>query len=598
MPHRGYVEHVNAVSVKGWCLAPEHPEESVTLQINLNGKELARGRAEIFRLDLLKAGVGTGHHGFYIGVPNLVATEDVEVNPLGSAIPLERLVNETSRRSKNSRQRAAGHIVPGQEVTQIFVAGADYLSSLSLFMGTCGRVLTSSSISFSLFKISGKGSERSEIQSILSMTERAEALHDNEHFDLFFSPDPNSKGEVFLLKISSNDATVDNAATIWLHNGPPRIAGHSGCFVGGRNQDDFGVVADVGYSRPTSNTAVPEHILYSPVTQCNLNCVHCISRETRTGAHRLSDDVRDKIRTWCRNGLIKYIYTDYSGDILYADHRWGGEIAFLIDLDVPFHVCTNGVYLTVERGTKLLQSKMTSLNVSLDAADPETYKRIRKGSAPLASVLENVAHFSRLRDAENANARLLLSLSFTLMRSNIDQLNDFIEIGARVGVDRIECRHVEAYTPDMAEESLWFSKDRFNEARLAAIDLAAKLGVTLGIGAPLEERPSRAGHRFCMAPWTTSVILGNGDVQVCCLPKTKIGNLLEQTMEQIWNGDRYAEFRTKVNSDTAPASCKACAFMRRPGNELSFLPYLTIREWVPPCEWQKSAPTVGESGRH
>ncbi len=509
---------------------------------------------------------------------------------------LERLVNETRHRSKNTRRRAAGHIVPGQEVTQIFVAGADYLSSLSLLMCTYGRVLTCSSISFSLFKISGIGSERSEIQCILSITERAEALHSNGHFDLFFSPDLTSKGEVFLLKISSNDATVDNAATIWLHNGPPRIAGHSGCFIGGRSQDDFGVVADVRYSPPTSNTVVPERILYSPVTQCNLNCVHCISRETRTGAHRLSDDVRDKIRTWCRNGLIKYIYTDYSGDILWADHRWGGEIDLLIDFDVPFEVSTNGVYLTAERGRKLLQSKMDSLNVSLDAADPETYKRIRKGSAPLASVLDNVAQFSRLRDAENASARLLLSLGFTLMRCNIDQLNDFIEIGAKVGVDHVQCRHIEAYTQDMAEELLWFSKNRFNEARLAAIDLAAKRGVTLGIEDPLEDRQSRAGHRFCMLPWTASVILGNGDVQVCCLPKTKIGNLLEQTMEQIWNGDKYAEFRTKVNSDRAPASCDACAYRRRPGNELSFLPYLTIQEWVPPCEWEKSAPTVGENG--
>ncbi len=88
MPHRGYVEHVTATSVKGWCLAPEHPEELVTLQINLNGKELARGRAEIFRPDLLQAGIGTGHHGFDIEIPNLAATEDVEVNPLGSAIPI------------------------------------------------------------------------------------------------------------------------------------------------------------------------------------------------------------------------------------------------------------------------------------------------------------------------------------------------------------------------------------------------------------------------------------------------------------------------------------------------------------------------------
>jgi radical SAM protein with 4Fe4S-binding SPASM domain len=303
-------------------------------------------------------------------------------------------------------------------------------------------------------------------------------------------------------------------------------------------------------------------------------------------AHRLSDDVRDQIRSWCRRGLIKYLYTDYSGDILWAEDRWGGEIDFLIDLNVPFHVDTNGVHLTEERGIRLLNSKMTWLNVSLDAANSETYKRIRRGSAPLEFVLKNVADFSRLRFMENVKRRVTLSLGFTLMRSNLDQLNDFIEIGSRLGVDMIACRHLEAYTPDMAEESLWFDKDRFNEARLASIDLATKRGLTLAIGEPLEERPSRAGHRFCPVPWMSAVILGNGDVQVCCVPKTKIGNLREQTMEKLWAGDAYAAFRTAVNSDKPPACCNACAYSRRPGNVESYLPFQTINQWVPPYEWK------------
>jgi MoaA/NifB/PqqE/SkfB family radical SAM enzyme len=571
--YSGCVEGVRRGFVKGWCASRTDFHRSVTVTVERNGAELARGPADIFRSDLWEHRIGTGRHGFLIKVPGLRSLDGVEVYPSDSATPLARIAK--------THQNAV-LILQGRAVVQTFVAEADYLSSISLMVAASGGGGPSSRISFSLQKI-GSGASP---QLIFKLDEDAEAFGENEYFDLFFSPVLRSKGELFTLTISSSDALPDNAATIILDDGPSRITGHLDCVVGAWRRKNVGLVAQVNYSPPQATSPVPQRILYSPVSQCNLNCVHCISRGTRSAPHRLSDDIRDEIRSWCRRGLINYIYTDYSGDILWADDRWGREIDFLVDLDVPFHVDTNGSHLTLDRGLKLIRSKMSSLNVSLDAAKPETYKRIRKGSPPLDSVLKNVHDFAELRKKEDAVGRIRLSLGFTMMRSNIEELNDFIEIGSRLGTDRIECRHVEAYTSDMATESLLFYKERFNEIRLAAVELAAQRGIALGIGEPLEERLSRPGHRFCMAPWTVAVILGSGDVQVCCTPKTKIGSLREQTMEQLWNGDAYKAFRAAVNSDKSPACCNSCAMSRRPGNIQSYLPFQTINEWLPPNEWQ------------
>ena len=44
---------------------------------------------------------------------------------------------------------------------------------------------------------------------------------------------------------------------------------------------------------------------------------------------------------------------------------------------------TNGSPLTARRSQQLLDSGLTRLRFSLDAATPETYKKVRVGSLPL-----------------------------------------------------------------------------------------------------------------------------------------------------------------------------------------------------------------------
>lgn len=461
---------------------------------------------------------------------------------------------------------------------QIFRAAEDHLSWVSLAIPTYQRRLRSA-LSFALHEIEG-----GEDRVLLRATEEGATFVDNEPHDLYFTPQPRSRGRLYLLRIGSAGTDWDDAATVWLDPREERIAGHVACFYGGQHQADYGIVAQTGYSPPTPYRALPAHIVLSPVTQCNLNCVHCISADTRRRVSRLPDEIREQVRAWCRDGLVESLHTDYSGDILWADARFGGELDFVIGLDVPFHVDTSGTHLTRERSARLVGSKMRSLNVSLDAATDATYRRIRRGAPPLASVIENVAAFADVRQRAGARSRISLSLGFTLMRSNLDELPAFVTLAREVGAEWIACRHVEAYTADMEPESLWLEPDRFNRMRRETLAAAAQAGIAVAIPEPFVERPSRPGHRPCLVPWNDAVILGNGDVQVCCLPKTKIGNLHEETLEQIWAGQRYAAFRMAVNSDRAPACCRACAYARRPGNADSYLPHRTIAEWKVPYD--------------
>lgn len=62
----GYVEVLGDTRVAGWAWCRERPEKPVEVEIRLGDGVLQRVRADRFRQDLVRAGVGDGRHGFNV----------------------------------------------------------------------------------------------------------------------------------------------------------------------------------------------------------------------------------------------------------------------------------------------------------------------------------------------------------------------------------------------------------------------------------------------------------------------------------------------------------------------------------------------------
>ncbi len=183
-------------------------------------------------------------------------------------------------------------------------------------------------------------------------------------------------------------------------------------------------------------------------------------------------------------------------------------------------------------------------------------------------------------------------MSFTLMRSNLHEWEDFIRLAAQAGVDIVFARHLEVYTPDMEQESLLFAKDAFNEARQRAFAVAKEHGIQLNAEPDLGKTDTDSGHKICAVAWDSAVITGNGDVAACCVPRTTIGNLHETPMQELWNGPVYQEFRRRVNSPNPPPQCAACPMKRQTSNINSYLPVRTMPTWVHPRDWAFPKPVL------
>lgn len=70
---------------------------------------------------------------------------------------------------------------------------------------------------------------------------------------------------------------------------------------------------------------------------------------------------------------------------------------------------------------------------------------------------------------------------------------------------------------------------------------------------------------FCIAPWMHMHVEPDGDVQLCCASNWKhehqrsLGNLNEQTPEEIWNGDQYKMVRKNMLAGKKmPQYCSPC----------------------------------------
>jgi len=67
-------------------------------------------------------------------------------------------------------------------------------------------------------------------------------------------------------------------------------------------------------------------------------------------------------------------------------------------------------------------------------------------------------------------------------------------------------------------------------------------------------------NTFCMLPWSHLHAYPNGAAYPCCLSDqhTKLGNLREQTMEEVWNDKPMKKLRTNMLNETNSIACRKC----------------------------------------
>ncbi len=264
--------------------------------------------------------------------------------------------------------------------------------------------------------------------------------------------------------------------------------------------------------------------------RCNLRCKMCVSHGEGLDAGQAKDMppfmeldfFEDIISQYKRIASDrKIVAPQFQGESL-VNRQFLDFCRILQNAGLPFSFTTNATLLTPEISRELLaMSCFSGINFSIDGVKPETFEAIRIG-ASYEKVMSNVETFLALA---KSCPHVRTSVSFTMQQENRGEIEEFINLWARrVDVLNFNTRCVKG-RPELC---LW--------------------------------RPARF---YCHDLFHFMIVLTDGSVVPCCrdyLYTLKMGDLHEQTLEEVWMGERYMSMRLlqAMKNFTTPKLCAEC----------------------------------------
>jgi len=229
----------------------------------------------------------------------------------------------------------------------------------------------------------------------------------------------------------------------------------------------------------------PKALTLESSSVCNLRCVMCPQGRGLVNRPRhFPPPLVEKLHPSL--GGVEFIQLHGIGEPLHSPAFW----RFLETLNTPegthIEVNSNMTVLTDDQIGKLLGSRLSLINVSLDSATPETYARIR--GYDFNKVINNLKRLIGRRNTEG-RAKPEIFLNMTLMRENIEELERFVELGHSLGVNGLQFWHLNAgedyrltkkdgWTFDYQQQRLENYPQLSNQRIRAAMALAERLGTT------------------------------------------------------------------------------------------------------------------------
>lgn len=229
---------------------------------------------------------------------------------------------------------------------------------------------------------------------------------------------------------------------------------------------------------------------------------------------------------------------------------------------------TNGSLLDHETIELLFRYRVMILGISLDGAKAETAERIRKG-LNFGKLMQSLREINEIKKA-GKHRYPILTFNFVAMRSNIEELPEFMDLMHEFGVEKVRVMDVYVHSFMDEKESLYFYPELSEKYFQIAIEKARKYGIRLDIPKPMNAPYIR---KECYFPVHEIGVTPAGDVAYCCdaWEKEKTGNLIRQDFrKEIWNNEFYRHLRRTVNTGKPEIEgCSDCMPMDRGGDVIS-----------------------------
>lgn len=367
--------------------------------------------------------------------------------------------------------------------------------------------------------------------------------------------------------------------------------------------------------KKTVTNSKPTFFTFETSAICNMHCSMCVVDE------KLKKYSSERIKSSTKTD---YIYDELlpfstklqlhaTGEVLTGKDFWKAlhkAQKMTKDRTLEIEIFTNGQLLTHKNINKLLESPLTDLVVSMDAATDKTYSRIRGGDFQ-----QLCANVKNLISENNKRGKLRIALAMVLMRENIEELPLFIEKAKDLGADTVTFWPLFAVgmkmPPKVTKDGfIFYYKQQMlinypnitQKMILRATTIANELGIRIGITPcfsknyeqiqntdlpypipfetfvelvetrkqqqPAQDKPDVQALKGCYLPWNTAFVTTEGRFAPCLL-LTYLGGIDsiigKDFQNEVWNSKIMQELRQSIIDGKPHSLCSdaQCIFVNK-----------------------------------
>jgi MoaA/NifB/PqqE/SkfB family radical SAM enzyme len=333
----------------------------------------------------------------------------------------------------------------------------------------------------------------------------------------------------------------------------------------------------------------PVRLMYKPITLmievstvCNLKCPACeremFKKQGLIPKGQVGLDNMERLRP-----ILPYVHSIYFVGGLgepFLNPLFWDMVGVAKEYKVTTGYFSNAVLWDENIIRKTFESGINTVLVSVDSQDPKKYEFFKEG-ASFAKTIENIRLMSKIR-REYPKANFKLGLNYVQRSDNFEDMPDYIDFADDLGAD------YSFFTGLIVHE------EEFIKASPYLIDASRRKAVHELVRKKAEERNmqvrlpavdiSRDNARTCTSAWRCLYVFENGDVCLCpffrtprdfffhvnnghvvqykrSMNDTVIGNLNEEKVGDIWNGDKAMKMRRAIKTgENVPNPCDTCYY--------------------------------------
>lgn len=291
-------------------------------------------------------------------------------------------------------------------------------------------------------------------------------------------------------------------------------------------------------------SGLPFSLSIEPTTSCNLRCPQCPSglRDFTRPTGMLRPDAFKKFIQQSKEHVHSLMF--YFQGEPFLNTSFLEMVKHANENKIYTITSTNAHYLTDEICKQTIDSGLDELVISIDGITQEVYESYRIGGQ-LDKVLEGAARMIKWKKEKRSRTPYVV-FQFVVFRTNEHQIEGVKELGRTMGADKVKIKTAQIYDFETSEQLIptqskysRYAKDQSGKWHIKNLLL-----------------------NQCWRMWQGCVITWDGKVVPCCFDKDakyQMGDLLNNTLNEVWYSDAYKNFRAKLlNGRSGIDICTNC----------------------------------------